>query len=84
MEINTELRDQIFEVVTNQLKSNDPPETKITYDRLEKEGFDDFTIMQMIGQCVACEIYDIMKDQKPFNLVRYLKNLENLPEEPFD
>ncbi|MDD2636415.1 MAG: hypothetical protein PHW82_13065 [Bacteroidales bacterium] len=58
IEINETLREQIFEIIKNQLRDNDPPETKITYDRL--------------------------KNRKPYNNVRYVKNLLALPKKPFE
>ena len=84
MKINTELRDQIFEVVKNQIDSHDPPETKITYDRLIALGYSEFETKQLIGQCVAVEMFNVIKEQKPFNEARYVKNLEQLPRAPFD
>ena len=84
METNEELREKIFEIIKNQLKDNDPPETKATFDRLRKQGFDDFQTRQLIGQCIAVELFDIFKFGKPFNNERYIKNLKALPEEPFD
>ena len=84
METNEKLREQIFEIINNQLRANDPPETKITFDRLRKKGFDDFQTRQMIGQCLAVELFDVMKYGKPYNNERYIKNLLALPKEPFD
>ena len=84
MESNEIIREQIFEVIKNQLKDNNPPETKITYDRLRKEGFDDYETRQMLGQCVAVEIFQILKFKKPFDNERYIRNLNGLPKEPFD
>ena len=78
------MRQQIFEIIKNQIKDNNPPETKATYDRLRKEGFDDFVTKQLIGQCIAVELFQIMKFAKPFNKERYIKNLLQLPKEPFD
>jgi len=83
MKINTELRDQIFEVIKNQIKSNDPPETKVTYDRLIALGYSEFETKQLIGQCVAVEMFSVIKEQQPFNEARYIKNLKQLPKEPF-
>jgi hypothetical protein len=84
MEINKELRDIIIEVVENQIDANDPVEVRITYNRLVALGYSDFETKQLIGQCVAVEIYDVIKEQKPFDEVRYVKNLNQLPKAPFD
>lgn len=82
MKINVELRDQIFGIVHNQIKSNNPPETRLTYDRLIGQGYSEVETKQLIGQCVAVELFSIMKEQKPFNEARYIKNLKQLPKEP--
>jgi len=84
MEINEELRDQIFGIIENQIKANEPPETRITYNRLRKMGYSDFVTKQYIGQCLAVELFGALKYQKPYNEKRYVKNLQNLPEEPFE
>jgi hypothetical protein len=84
MKTNERLREQIFEIIQNQLRDNDPPETKATYDRLNKQGFSDFQTKQMIGQCVAVEFFHILKFSQPFNKDRYIKNLHGLPKDPTD
>ncbi len=78
------LKDEIFQVIENQIKANNPPETKITYERLINSGFTEVQTKQLIGQCIAIEIFEIMKHKKPFNESRYIKNLNQLPKEPFD
>ena len=35
-----------------------------------------------IAQAVCVEVYDVMKNKKPYNRERYIKNLERLPQEP--
>jgi hypothetical protein len=84
MKPNLITRDSIFNIIENQIKNNDPPETSLTFKRLKKKGFDDFTIKQLIGQCVAVEIYDMLKSKRPFDKERFIKNLNKLPEEPFE
>lgn len=84
METNEIFREQIFEIISNQLEDNNPPETKSTYNRLRKLGFDDFQSRQMIGQCVAVELFNVLKFGESFNDERYVKNLKGLPKEPFD
>jgi hypothetical protein len=84
MESNEVVREQIFEIIKNQLKDNNPPETKSSYDRLRSQGFDDFQTKQMIGQCLAVELFDVLKFGKPYNNDRYIRSLKALPKEPFD
>ena len=84
MEINSELRDQLFEIIDNQIKGNDPPETKLTYERLRGEGFDDFQTKQLIAQCLAVELFEMMKVQRLFDRDKFVENLNRLPEEPFE
>jgi len=84
MKINTQLRDEIFKVIENQIKSNTPPETKLTYERLLSLGYNEFEAKQLIGQCIAVEIFDVIKHEKPFNETRYSNNLKNLPKKPID
>jgi hypothetical protein len=84
MESNEIIREQIFEIIKNQMRDNDPVETNLTYKRLIRMGFSEFETNQLIGQCVAVEIFGVLKYQKPFNEKRYIKNLLKLPAEPFD
>ena len=84
MKKNNEMREQIFEIINNQLENNDPPETKITFDRLQKQGFDDFQTKQLIGQCLSVELFAVLKGGEMFNSERYIKHLLALPKEPFD
>ena len=76
------LREQISEIVKNQLKNNDPPETKIVYKQLLQTGFTDAQTKQMIEQCVTLELFEIIQMGKTFDNDRYIKNLKNLPNEP--
>lgn len=84
MKTNEKIRTHILEIVENQLEENNPPETQITYDRLISEGFNDLQVRQLIAQCVAVEIFEVMKYGKPYDNNRYIKNLKKLPEEPFE
>ncbi len=84
MEPNEIMREQIFEVINNQIRENNPPETKKTFQRLRKLGYSEYETKQYIGQCVAVELFNVIKKQEPFDEDRYVKNLKNLPKEPFD
>lgn len=83
MEENEVLGEQILEIVQNQLKAYDPPETQLTFDKLKEEGYNEIQIKQMIGSCVLVEIYDVLKSGKEFDEERYIRNLKELPKGPF-
>ena len=76
------LKGTILEAVNNQLKSGDPPETRQTLNRLIAEGISEKDAKIYIGQAIAIEIFNVMKQGETFNLGRYRKNLARLPEEP--
>ena len=84
MKVNERLRDAIFQVIENQVVANDPAETAITLKRLRDEGYSEFQAKQLIGQALAVELFDIMKNNNPFNETRYVTNLRHLPKEPVD
>jgi uncharacterized protein YoaH (UPF0181 family) len=71
-----------LEAVDNQLRNNDPPETRETFDRLIAEGFSSGDAKLMIAQVICYESYYILKHQEKFNLKRFVQNLKRLPEEP--
>jgi len=79
---NPHLKAAFLETVENQLADNDPPETRETLDRLIKEGITEEDAKLHIAQAVCVEIFEIMTEQKEFNLERYIKNLKQLPKEP--
>lgn len=81
-ETNPLLGEEMKKVVRNQIRQNDPPETKQTYDRLIKKGFPKDEVMRQLAVVVAAELYDVMKNKTPFNQERYIKRLNNLPMEP--
>jgi peroxiredoxin family protein len=84
MEENPYLRSQIIEIVENQIKANDPPETKQTYERLVSEGYSAKEAKKLIACVVSSEIFDILKKQEPFNYGRFVKALDGLPTLPWD
>jgi len=81
---NPRLRAAILETVENQLTSGDPPETKETLARLRREGFSDEEARVLLGQAVAVEIYCVLKEKKPFNRERFVRNLKSLPAQPHE
>ena len=83
-ESNPHLRAAIMEVVENQLRNNDPPQTNQTFKRLIEAGHSAKEAKRLIGCVVSAEIFDVLKKQEPFNLERFVKGLNNLPAMPWD
>jgi len=78
-EVNPQQRAAILEVVDNQLRQLDPPETKETYDRLRAEGISDDEAKRLLGCVVATEIFEVLKRGQPFDPARYASALARLP-----
>jgi hypothetical protein len=82
MDTKINVRTQIFDLIKNQMNENNPPETNLTYNRLLNLGLTQFQTRQLIGQCIVVELEELMKNETPFNVERYIRNLKNLPNEP--
>ncbi len=80
---NSYLRAAIMEVVENQLRNNDPPQTRQTFRRLIEAGYSEEEAKRLIGCVVSAEIFDVLKKNEPFNLERFVKALNKLPEMPW-
>ena len=74
----------MFEVVENQLRDNDPPETRETLERLVGDGHSPSEAKRMIASVVAVEMFDIMKSEQAFDLSRFVEQLQRLPEPPYE
>ena len=57
---NLRLKKLILEVVDNQLRENNPPVTKESYDKLIDAGYSAREAKEKIGAIVIEEIYDVM------------------------
>ena len=81
-ESNPYLKAAFMEVVDNQIRDDNPPETHETLERLMSEGKSEEDARIYIGQAVCVEVWDIMRNKKEFNMERFVRNLKALPAEP--
>ena len=65
---NPRLKKLLLEVVENQLRNNDPPITRITFDRLISDGYTKVEAKERIAAAVIGQIYDMLRDGKSFNM----------------
>lgn len=75
---NPHLRSTILEIVDNQLSENNPPETKLTFQRLIELGYTELQAKEKIGAVVTEQIYYTMKYKKAFNLEKFIEGLDRL------
>ncbi len=83
-ETNPELGKLILEIVENQIRDSDPPETRQTVERLIAEGYTADEARRLVATAVTVEIFHIMRDREPFNRQRFLWNLAHLPRAPWE
>ena len=81
---NPELGRLILEIVDNQIRDNDPPESRQTAARLQGEGYTAEEARRLIAAALTVEIFHIMRDRERFNRPRFLRNLEYLPRQPWN
>ena len=82
MESDDNLREEYLEIIENQMKDKDPIETKTTFTRLMGEGHSAEDAKNMLADCIAIEVVDVIENGKTFNKIRYVLNLAGLPGEP--
>jgi Domain of unknown function (DUF1841) len=75
---NPYLKAAILEVVENQIRDGDPPETQQTLERLLAAGYSRKQATEMIGSAVTEEIWTMLHDHKPFDRARFVALLEQL------
>lgn len=81
-ETNPRLKAVFMEIVENQIRDGDPPETRQTMERLKSQGISDADARIYIGQAICLELWDTMRNKKEFNMERFVRNLKALPAEP--
>jgi hypothetical protein len=63
---NPYARAAIMEVVENQIRDNDPPQTAQTFQRLMAADHSEREAKRLIGCVVSAEIYDVLKKKGAF------------------
>ena len=76
------LRASFLGVFDNQLRADQPPETRLTLDRLVAQGHTQEDAKMYIAQAVCLEAFEVVKQKKPYDEARYIRNLQLLPAEP--
>ena len=75
---NLRLKAEILTIVENQLREDDPPETRQTLERLLAQGYLPERAKEMIGSVVIEQIWTILHDKTEFDRARFVRGLEGL------
>jgi len=81
---NQRLRTAILEVINNQIRDNDPPETKEALVRLQRQGFTEEEALKLIGYVVASEVFSVLKKNRTYDADKYISALNALPKVPWE
>lgn len=81
---NLRLKKTILEVVDNQLRDNNPPETGMAYQKLLDAGYSRREAKEKIGAVVLSEVYDVLKEKQAYNEERYTQALEEMVQQSLD
>lgn len=81
---NIRLKKIILEIVENQLKDNNPPATRQAYRKLLDAGYSAREAKEKIGAVVLTEIYDVLKENQPYDEKRYGLALEEMVQQSID
>ncbi|WIO74261.1 hypothetical protein QP938_13315 [Porticoccaceae bacterium LTM1] len=74
----------LIETVENQIADNNPPEVKLTLMRLTLSGMDRQEAIECIACALSVEVFDVVNNGAKFNAERYAKNLNLLPDMPWE
>jgi len=64
--------------VESQLEQSNPPEVSFTFLRLIKEGYTESEAKEKIAVVLIEEMYEMLKNNTPFNEKRYVSRLKKL------
>jgi hypothetical protein len=78
VEDSFDLHKLIIKSVESQIRDNDPPVTKITFDRLMANGHDEAEAKEMIASVIAEEIYLMMTDNRKIDVEMFGSRLAEL------
>jgi hypothetical protein len=77
-------RAAILKAIETQIATNEPPETRQTYERLLKEGHSPEETLKLITCALIGELAGILKNDASYDHARYAANLRRLPKLPWD
>lgn len=72
------LHDALVGAAQEQVSANDPPEARMTFKRLQQEGYARKDALQLIASALAEEMHRMVKEDVPYDRERYARHLDEL------
>lgn len=72
------VRDAVLDTVLNQIDTGDPPEARVTYDRLIDGGASNSQALQLMAAVLRVEMNEMLTKSTPFDSARYAAGLAKL------
>ena len=73
------VKDGFLDTVLKQIDSGQPPEARVTYDRLKKAGMSDTESLHLMTAVLRQEMNKMIQQSKPFDDSSYSELLKKLP-----
>ncbi len=80
LSVNPALTEAILAVVDQQMRDQNPPETRRTFERVVAQGYTPEDARRLIGNVVAQEIFAVMQREEAYHEQRYIRALRGLPD----
>ncbi len=83
-ETNPRAGELIIKAIKEQIRTNEPPETKVTFDRLVCAGYSGAETYRMLGCVLVSEVYEVIRHGRTFDRDIYARRLRDLPRLPWE
>ena len=80
--VNPFVHVMIHQMVENQVADHDPPQTAETLEAMVQAGYDRHDGVHAIGALITGEIFQILKNNRPFDTADYIEALRELAQTP--
>lgn len=77
-------REALFEAIENQMKADNPRETKETFDRLRAAGYSRKETMKFLACVLLVELNEMVRDNRMYDEPSYVNKLKALPQMPWE
>ena len=77
-------RAALFEAIENQMKEDEPRETKATFHRLLAAGYSRKETMKLLVCVLLVELNDMLRENRIYDEASYVEKLKALPRLPWE